>query len=63
VRAELPLYAAPLFIRLTTATMDVTATFKHKKTELVEQGFNPHIITVPSVLRVRVKCAVCVCVC
>jgi hypothetical protein len=45
VRTELPLYAAPLFIRVTTAAMDVTGTFKHKKTELVEQGFNPHVIT------------------
>jgi fatty-acyl-CoA synthase len=45
VRTELPLYAAPLFVRVTTAAMDVTGTFKHKKTELVEQGFNPHVIT------------------
>jgi len=45
VSTELPLYAAPLFVRLKKNEMDITGTFKHKKTELVAQGFDPHIIT------------------
>jgi len=37
---RLPSYACPLFIRL-RAALDVTATFKHTKTRLVEEGYNP----------------------
>ncbi len=36
----LPPYARPLFLRLKDA-IDVTATFKHKKSELAREGFDP----------------------
>ena len=37
---ELAPYARPLFIRL-TRTMEITGTFKHRKVDLVEEGFDP----------------------
>ena len=37
---RLPAYARPLFLRMQTG-IAVTATFKHQKTELACQGFNP----------------------
>jgi fatty-acyl-CoA synthase len=37
---NLPDYARPLFLRIKNK-LDVTATFKQKKTDLVRQGFNP----------------------
>ena len=37
---RLPPYARPLFLRLKDR-IDVTATFKHKKTELTREGFDP----------------------
>jgi len=37
---RLPDYARPLFLRIRSA-MDVTATFKHPKHELVRQGYDP----------------------
>jgi len=36
----LPSYARPLFLRITDR-IDVTATFKHKKADLVRDGFDP----------------------
>ena len=36
----LPSYARPIFIRV-LKNMDMTGTFKIKKTELVEDGFDP----------------------
>ena len=36
----LPDYARPLFLRIRSA-MDVTATFKHTKSDLVRQGYDP----------------------
>jgi len=44
VKGSLPSYAAPLFIRVASTSMEVTATFKHKKPELVAEGFNPDLI-------------------
>jgi fatty-acyl-CoA synthase len=38
--ARLPDYARPLFVRVREA-IDVTATFKQKKQDLVVEGFNP----------------------
>ena len=38
--ATLPSYARPLFLRFMPA-IEVTATFKHKKSELMRQGCNP----------------------
>jgi fatty-acyl-CoA synthase len=37
---RLPAYARPLFLRLTDR-LEVTATFKHRKLELVREGFDP----------------------
>ncbi|XP_026329619.1 long-chain fatty acid transport protein 1-like [Hyposmocoma kahamanoa] len=38
---ELPPYAKPVFLRIMTS-MDMTGTFKMKKTELQKEGFNPN---------------------
>jgi len=38
--ARLPAYAQPLFIRI-QREMDVTGTFKHKKADLAQAGFDP----------------------
>jgi len=37
---RLPEYARPLFLRL-CSELDVTATFKHTKSEFVRQGYDP----------------------
>jgi fatty-acyl-CoA synthase len=39
---RLPDYARPLFVRI-LREMEVTATFKHKKSELVREGFDPSL--------------------
>ncbi|KAJ3593099.1 hypothetical protein NHX12_005436 [Muraenolepis orangiensis] len=46
VKAYLPSYARPQFIRIQEALV-VTATFKQMKSALVEEGFNPGLITDP----------------
>jgi len=46
VEAQLPAFARPLFIRLTTE-VETTGTFKYRKLDLVEQGFDPAKITQP----------------
>eukprot|EP01118_Nematostelium_gracile_P009623 TRINITY_DN3255_c0_g1_i2.p1 TRINITY_DN3255_c0_g1~~TRINITY_DN3255_c0_g1_i2.p1 ORF type:complete len:670 (-),score=150.90 TRINITY_DN3255_c0_g1_i2:798-2708(-) len=43
VMRELPSYAAPLFVRI-KEEMEITGTFKHKKTDLVQQGFDPNVV-------------------
>ncbi|NXI97153.1 S27A2 synthetase, partial [Psophia crepitans] len=43
VNAHLPNYARPRFIRIKSA-IEVTATFKYRKVQLVEEGFNPEVI-------------------
>ncbi|XP_062925022.1 long-chain fatty acid transport protein 6-like [Mobula hypostoma] len=43
---HLPSYAYPRFLRI-QKTMDITGTFKRKKFKLVEEGFNPKIISEP----------------
>ena len=48
VRAELPAFAVPLFLRFQTE-MDVTGTFKYRKVDLVKAGFNPAEISDPMV--------------
>lgn len=42
LKSSLPVYARPLFIRLLPKT-PLTATFKLKKKELMEQGYNPSL--------------------
>ncbi|KAM9124880.1 long-chain fatty acid transport protein 2 isoform 2-T2 [Pangshura tecta] len=39
----LPNYARPRFVRIQDA-IEITATFKHRKVRLVEEGFNPAVI-------------------
>jgi fatty-acyl-CoA synthase len=46
VSAHLPAYARPLFLRLRDE-VEVTTTFKQKKVELVEQGFDPGEVSDP----------------
>jgi fatty-acyl-CoA synthase len=43
---ELPAYARPLFLRL-LPQIEVTGTFKHRKVELVKEGFDPAVIANP----------------
>jgi fatty-acyl-CoA synthase len=43
---ELPPYARPLFLRLCRA-IEVTATFKHRKSDLVRDGYDPATTTDP----------------
>jgi fatty-acyl-CoA synthase len=44
--AQLPEYARPVFLRI-RQEIDVTTTFKQKKMELVEQGYDPATIADP----------------
>ncbi len=44
--ARLPPYARPLFLRL-SRELEITETFKHRKRELVAQGFDPQICEDP----------------
>ena len=46
VRAQLPEYARPLFVRL-VAALELTGTFKLKKQELAAQGYDPQACTDP----------------
>ena len=45
-RARLPLYARPIFLRL-SPRLDVTGTFKQRKLDLVREGFDPVAIADP----------------
>ncbi len=46
VQERLPAYARPVFLRLLT-TLDATGTFKPKKQDLVQAGFDPERVTDP----------------
>lgn len=41
--AELPTYAAPLFVRL-LGEVETTGTFKYKKTDLKQAGYDPNLV-------------------
>ncbi|XP_071805810.1 long-chain fatty acid transport protein 2-like [Asterias amurensis] len=43
---SLPLYACPKFLRVLTE-MDITVTFKHRKTDLAKEGFDLNVISDP----------------
>jgi len=47
VNTNLPAYARPLFARVLMTTMEVTGTFKQRKVNLVEDGFDPNRVTDP----------------
>lgn len=42
----LPSYARPLFIRILSEQI-ITQTMKHRKIELMEEGFDPNIVSDP----------------
>ncbi|XP_034542368.1 very long-chain acyl-CoA synthetase-like [Notolabrus celidotus] len=46
VEKFLPTYAKPRFMRI-QSSLEVTGTFKHMKTKLVQEGFNPNQIMAP----------------
>lgn len=46
LKAELPGYAIPLFVRLVNS-IDTTGTFKFRKLDLVREGFNPVLVSDP----------------
>jgi len=46
LKAELPSYAIPLFLRLVNS-IDITGTFKFRKLDLVREGFNPSLVSDP----------------
>ena len=46
VAEELPAYAQPVFLRL-QSEITVTGTFKHRKVDLVREGFSPQTVTDP----------------
>jgi len=46
VKRELPAYARPLFLRL-RPEIETTGTFKHRKVDLVNEGFDPSRISDP----------------
>ncbi|MEM6534516.1 MAG: long-chain-acyl-CoA synthetase [Pseudomonadota bacterium] len=47
MRQELPPYAVPRFLRIQQAAAEVTGTFKHKKSGLKAEGFDPEKINEP----------------
>jgi fatty-acyl-CoA synthase len=47
----LPAYAQPLFLRL-QPEIEITGTFKYRKTDLVEEGFDPTKVKEPLYFRV-----------
>merc|ERR1711934_191792 len=46
LKAELPSYAIPLFLRV-VRNLDITGTFKIRKLDLVREGFNPQLVSDP----------------
>lgn len=47
VDRNLPAYARPIFLRMLQHEMEVTGTFKHRKVELVKDGYDPRTIQDP----------------
>ncbi|XP_013916886.1 PREDICTED: very long-chain acyl-CoA synthetase-like [Thamnophis sirtalis] len=43
VTDSLPLYARPYFVRIQDA-LEVTGTFKYRKVQLAQEGFNPAVV-------------------
>jgi fatty-acyl-CoA synthase len=50
VASKLPSYARPLFLRM-RASMDTTGTFKHRKVDLVREGYDPEVVKDPLYIR------------
>jgi fatty-acyl-CoA synthase len=49
-KEQLPSYSIPIFLRF-EKEIEITGTFKHKKADLRQQGFNPALITEPLYIR------------
>jgi fatty-acyl-CoA synthase len=47
IEKQLPAYARPIFLRVLQNEMEITGTFKHRKVELVKEGFDPSLIKDP----------------
>jgi len=47
---NLPIFAVPLFVRLSTEII-ITGTFKHRKVEFVKEGINPEVVKDPIYFR------------
>jgi len=47
VCANLPTYSRPIFVRVLSDSMEITGTFKRKKTTLVAEGFDPSCVSDP----------------
>jgi fatty-acyl-CoA synthase len=50
ISRRLPVYAHPVFVRI-SAALETTETFKQKKHQLVREGFDPHLVTDPLFFR------------
>jgi fatty-acyl-CoA synthase len=50
IRERLPTYARPLFVRMSKA-IDITGTFKHRKVDLVREGYDPRTVSEPIYFR------------
>jgi fatty-acyl-CoA synthase len=48
--SRLPVYAHPLFLRVSPA-VDTTETFKQKKQQLIREGFDPALVAEPLYFR------------
>jgi fatty-acyl-CoA synthase len=46
IAQRLPVYAHPVFVRI-SAALDFTETFKQKKQQLMSEGFDPRLVTDP----------------
>ena len=46
VKENLPMYACPKFLRILPEVI-ITSTFKHKKKDLVKEGFDPAVVSDP----------------
>ncbi len=46
VTKYLPMYACPKFLRI-MPSMHITVTYKHRKTDLVKEGFDPNLVQDP----------------
>ena len=46
LKNSLPSYAMPLILRI-KKEIEITGTFKHKKVDLVKEGYNPHDVSDP----------------
>lgn len=54
VEEELAFYARPIFLRM-LPQMEITGTFKHRKVDLVKEGFDPTTISDPILFRDSTK--------